>query len=218
MAAQASTLADRVASLLPLALLPAAPAMLFLGASRIFPAGDCRPSAFDAAGMALAASGQTPLADAFFRAVTWAGSILVLGPLALVHAAFAWHRLRCRRAFFLPVALAGAALMAHATKIAIARERPDVPALIDMPADASFPSAHSLQASAFVMAWLLAPGRSVRRARAGEIAIGLLLVALVAWSRLHLQVHYPSDILFALAAGAIWVLTFRQPSIWRLKT
>ena len=216
MAAQATTLTDRVASLLPLTLLPAAPAILFLGASCICSAGDCRPSAFDAAGMALAASGQTPLADAFFRAVTWAGSILVLGPLALVHTAFAWHR-RSPRAFFLPLALAGAALIAYVTKIAVARERPEVPALIDMPADASFPSAHSLQASAFVMAWLLAPGRSVRPPRAGEITIGIVLVGLVAWSRLHLQVHYPSDIVFALAAGVIWVLTFRQPLIWRPK-
>jgi undecaprenyl-diphosphatase len=169
------------------------------------------------AALLLAARGHAPLADAFFRAVTWGGSILVLGPLALAQAALAWHRLRSRRALFLPVALAGAALMAFAVKIAVDRGRPDVAALIEMPADASFPSAHSLQVSAFVAAWLLAPGRDRRRPRLAEIALGSVLVGLVAWSRLHLQVHYPSDILFGLAAGILWVIALRRLPVWSRK-
>jgi undecaprenyl-diphosphatase len=199
-------------------LLLAAPALLFLGAAGICSADDCRPGAFDAAGMVLAARGQAPLADAFFRSMTWAGSIIVLAPLAIVHAMIAWQRMRSPRAFFVPAALAGAALMAYVTKIAVARERPDIVALVDMPADASFPSAHSLQAGAFVTAWLLAPGRDDRQPREAEIALAILLAATVAWSRLHLQVHYPSDILFGLAAGVIWAVTFRQLSIWSAKT
>jgi len=217
MTAKASPPANRPASALPLALLLAAPAVLLLGAGSICPAGDCRPGAFDTAAMALAARGHAPLADAFFRAVTWGGSILVLGPLALAHAAFAWHRLRSCRALFLPVALAGAALLAYAAKIAVDRDRPDVAALIEMPADASFPSAHSLQVSAFVAAWLLTPGRDPRPSRWPEIALGVLLVGLVAWSRLHLQVHYPSDILFGLAAGILWVIALRRLPLWRWK-
>ena len=84
-----------------------------------------------------------------------------------------------------------------------------------MPADASFPSAHALQVSAFVTAWLLAPGRDRGRPRWPEIVLGILLVALVAWSRLHLQVHYPSDILFGMAAGALWVTSLRRLHVWR---
>lgn len=210
-------LKDRLAPAVNSALLLAAPALLFLGASSVCAAGDCRPGAFDAAGMALAARGHAPLPDAFFRVVTWAGSILVLGPLAVCHAALAWRRMRSRGALFLPAALAGAALMAYATKIAVDRERPAVVPLIDMPADASFPSAHTLQASAFVMAWLLAPGPAAGRPHTAEAALGILLVALVAWSRLHLQVHFPSDILFGLAAGTIWVLTLRRTAIWNPK-
>lgn len=217
MVAQPPTLASRAASLAPVVFLLAAPAVLLLGTGSLCPAGECRPGTFDKAGMALAAQGHAPLADAFFRAVTWGGSIFVLGPLALLHALFAWRVLRSPRAFFVPAALAGAALLAFATKIVVARERPDVAALIAMPADASFPSAHALQASAFVTAWLLAPGRSDGSPRSGEIALGIVLVALVAWSRLHLQVHYPSDVLFALAAGTLWAVTFRQLSIWRQK-
>ena len=215
MQARATGRAGRFGSLAPLVLLLAAPAVLFLGAGAVCPAADCRPGTFDAAGMALAARGHGPLADAFFRILTWGGSILVLGPLAVIHAIFAWNRLRSPRALFVPVALAGAALMAYATKIAVDRERPDLAALIEMPADTSFPSAHSLQASAFAMAWLLAPAR--RQPIKLEVAFAILLVALVAWSRLHLQVHYPSDILFGLTAGLIWVVALRRLSYWNPK-
>jgi undecaprenyl-diphosphatase len=199
------------------ALLLAAPAILWLGAFGISAASDGRPGEFDAAGMALAARGHMPLADAFFRTVTWAGSILVLMPLALAHTLLAWRRLRSTAALFLPAALVGASLMAYATKIAVARDRPDVAALIDMPTDASFPSAHTLQASAFALAWLIAPSRS-GRPHVAEIALAMLLVGLVAWSRLHLQVHFPTDVLFALAAGIVWVLCLRRLPIWSKTT
>lgn len=189
-------------------LLLAAPALLALGAA------GCRPGDFDAAGMALAARAHAPLADAFFRAVTWGGSIVVLAPLALAHAAFAWRRLKDRRAFFVPLALAGATALGFVAKIAVDRARPDLAALIEMPVDASFPSAHALQATAFAAAWLLAPGRARGRPALAESALAVLLVGLVAWSRLHLQVHYPSDILFALAAGLAWVLALRRLSFW----
>ena len=199
------------------ALLLAAPAILWLGALGISAGTEGRPSEFDAAGMALAARGHMPLADAFFRTITWAGSILVLMPLALAYALFAWRRLRSAAAFFLPAALVGASLMAHATKIAVARDRPDVAALIDMPADASFPSAHTLQASAFALAWLIAPSRS-GRPHVAEFSLAIVLVGLVAWSRLHLQVHFPTDVLFALAAGIVWILCLRRLPIWSKTT
>ncbi len=198
-----------------------APALLLLGAGLVCADSACHSPAFDIAGMALAAQGQGPLADVFFRVLTWAGSIVVLGPLAIGLAIHAWQRQPGSpkparpQALFVPVALAGAALMAYATKLAIARPRPEVAALIEMPADASYPSAHALQISAFVAAWLLAPGRSTGPPRLAPIALAMLLVVLVAWSRLHLQVHYPGDILFALAAGAVWVVTLRQLPGWR---
>lgn len=207
----------RAAPLITAVMLMGAPALLFFGALVVCTAGDCRPGLFDSAGMAFAAQGHGPLSDAFFRAVTWGGSILVLGPLAVVHAAIMWHRLRCVGALFLPTALAGASLMAYATKSAVARERPDVAPLIEMPVDASFPSAHALQIGAFAMAWLLAPTRRVPYPGAVEIALALVLVMLVSWSRLHLQVHYPSDILIALVAAVIWVGALRQSPIWSAK-
>lgn len=178
---------------------------------------DSRFGAFDAAGMRLAAHGHGPQADEFFRAITWFGSILVLAPLALVHAIVAWRHINSTAAFFLPTSLAGASLMAYLVKISAARDRPEVVSLIDMPTDASFPSAHTLQASAFALAWLMTPSRS-RHPTAIEILLATALVVLVAWSRLHLQVHYPTDILFALAAGVIWVVGLSLLPVWRKTT
>lgn len=212
-----ATAAETGTAPLAAVLLLAAPAILWLGAASVCSGTDCRPGAFDAAGLALAAGGHMPLTDAFFRVVTWAGSILVLMPLALAHALVAWRRLPAPGALFLPAALAGAALLGFAAKIAVDRNRPEVATLIEMPADASFPSAHALQVSAFALAWLLAPGREARL-RGTEIVLAVLLVALVAWSRLHLQVHYPSDILYGLAAAIVWVCGLRCLPIWSKTT
>ena len=196
-----------------IAWLLAAPALLALGAGLVCAPGNCQPGAFDVLVLRLAAQAHASLADGLFRGLTWAGSILVLAPLALVQAGLAWRRLRHVRALFLPVALAGASLMAYAAKHLIGRERPAVAALIDMPADASFPSAHALQITAFVLAWLCAPGR-VGPVGGMPSVLGGLAIVLVAWSRVHLQVHYPTDILFGLAAGAVWVLALRRLPIW----
>ena len=75
--------------------------------------------------------------------------------------------------------------------------------LIANPADYSFPSGHTL--SSVIGATILT--RTDRRF--GWAAISL--AALIAFSRLYLYVHFPSDILGAVALGvAIGELTFRQ--------
>lgn len=91
-------------------------------------------------------------------------------------------------------------------KNVIARPRPcwleSVPLLIANPADYSFPSGHTL--SSVIGATILM--RTDRRF--GWAAIPL--AALIAFSRLYLYVHFPSDILGAAALGvAIGELTFR---------
>jgi undecaprenyl-diphosphatase len=139
-----------------------------------------------------------------FRGITWLGSIAVLLPLALL---LAWrYEQRGLRgaALLLSGSLAGAWLFARIGKLLVERPRPDLhPALIEMPADLSFPSAHAMQIAAFALAWALAPG--TRRTLA-QLALAPAAVLLVALSRLYLQVHYPTDVLFGLIAAAAWVL------------
>lgn len=70
---------------------------------------------------------------------------------------------------------------------------PWVPQLIPLPSGSSFPSGHT--ASSFTAAWILWKANR----RFGIPA--LLLAACIAFSRLYLFVHYPTDILGGMALG-----------------
>lgn len=175
---------------------------LWAGAALVCPQGDCRVPAFDRQILAALNGLQRPWLDAMLAAATWLGSIAVLMPAALALAW--WHRVRGRidAALLLPVAVGGAWLLAHACKAAVSRPRPDLhPALIAMPADLSFPSAHALQITAFALAWVAVAGRRPGRA---VVATAIAITLVVALSRLYLQVHFPSDVLAGMIAGAGW--------------
>lgn len=83
-----------------------------------------------------------------------------------------------------------------------ARPRPswlvDVPLLIANPTDFSFPSGHT--ASSFIAAFLL----TAYRPRLGFIAIPA--ATLMAFSRLYLYVHFPSDVLGAVLLSGLIAL------------
>ncbi len=191
-------------------LLPWSLALLVLaaGARWVCPDGGCAVPAFDRAGLALAGGWRDPALYAGMAAVTWLGSLFVLLPLA----AWAAWRLaqmgRSRQSIFLLAALLGASALSHAAKLWVARPRPDLfPALVAMPADLSYPSAHTMQAAALALALLLvAPAGRARALLAMMLAAA---VALVAASRIHLQVHFPSDVFAGVLVAVGWVLGLR---------
>ena len=97
------------------------------------------------------------------------------------------------------IALAIAAAVANGpAKLLVRRRRPfhpSQPALIHMPRSTSFPSGHSAAAFAFATA---------ASAELPALAPVLLpLAAAVAYSRVHLGVHYPSDAVAGAAAQAL---------------
>ena len=164
----------------------------------------------DARGLAWMAARRGPTLDSFFEAATHLGSFLVTGPLALGLALALAARGRRAQAWFVIAALGGAALFAQVGKLLVARPRPEsAGSVVAQPADLSFPSAHATQVMALALAvWLVAAGAS--QGRRGAIAVGgALAVALVALSRVYLQVHYPSDVAAGLVGAAAWVLGLR---------
>lgn len=180
---------------------------LWIGAGVVCPSGACRVLELDRQLLGALNALQRPWLDAILMSATWLGSIIVLLPAALALAWRYWRRGQPGAALLLPLAIGGAWLLAHAGKLLVLRPRPDLyPALIAMPADLSFPSAHTLQITAFAFAWGLAAGS--RPGWAGVFAAALILL-LVALSRLYLQVHYPSDVLIGMIAGAAWVVGLR---------
>ena len=85
-------------------------------------------------------------------------------------------------------------------KHAVARPRPcwldtGVPLLIGVPKDYSFPSGHS--AASFAAAV------SIFVMHKKEGAAALILACLIAFSRLYLFVHFPTDVLAGIAVGFI---------------
>ncbi len=169
--------------------------------------GVCAVPGMDHAGLELARALAGPLPDRFMAAATWLGSIWVLLPLAVVAGLALWFVRRRRQAVFLLLALLGATVLAQAFKHGIDRPRPDLfPSLAALPLDASYPSAHTMQAVAAALAVAALAGRN----RPWLPPLLLLLAALVAWSRIHLQVHFPSDVLAGALAAALWVAGLKR--------
>jgi undecaprenyl-diphosphatase len=172
----------------------------------------------DRAGLGLAHQLRNTTLDGLMAIITHFGSIWLLLPLASVGAVWLWFRRLRMESGFLLLALLGATVLAQLAKLWVARPRPDLYAIsLPMPADLSFPSAHSMQVAALGMAMFLI----ITRQRVGwrvPLALGLsALVLLVGLSRIYLQVHFPSDVLAGLFAGAFWVLglhalMFSQPA------
>jgi undecaprenyl-diphosphatase len=141
------------------------------------------------------------------RAVTWAGSALVLVPVALI-CCFGLIRAGLRwEAFAVAVSLGGAILISDAVKLLVSRPRPPVEHLQTV-AGASFPSGHSTQASAFWFSLVLA----LRAARVAPLltrvaaGLALLIVLAVAASRVILGVHYPADVIAGVLLGTGWAV------------
>ena len=87
--------------------------------------------------------------------------------------------------------------------------RPEFQLLLAVPKDFSFPSGHTL--SSVIAVGCLA--RTDRRL--GAVAIPL--AALIAFSRLYLFVHFPSDVLASvvLGAGIVWGMERLFKAIWK---
>ena len=145
------------------------------------------------------------------RVITWAGSGFVLVPLAVVYCLVLGRAGLWREAAAVALSLGGATLIYDLTKALTSRPRPSVEHLQAV-TGSSFPSGHATQASAFWLSLVLV----LRATRVTPVALrvaGVLATALVlgvAWSRVYLGVHYPSDVVAGVILGSGWALWVRR--------
>ncbi|WP_435417425.1 phosphatase PAP2 family protein [Parerythrobacter aurantius] len=140
------------------------------------------------------------------RDVTALGGVF-LRNLFAVAAVIALLFLKLRREavlLFLTVSLGW--IVNTAVKSLVGRERPQiVPHLMEAGGE-SFPSGHSFNSAVVYIAIALAFAALSRRhsVRYTVILAAMLVSAMVAWSRVLLGVHFPSDVIAGWLGGAGW--------------
>ena len=160
------------------------------------------------AGVDLQPLGGNMLEEAV-RDVTALGGFL-LSTLAGGAAAIALLFLRLRREamLFTITVVLGWALNAG-MKLLVGRERPTLVPHLTEAAGYSFPSGHNF-ASAMIyigMALAFASLSSRHSVRYTLIGSAMIISALIAWSRVMLGVHFPSDVIAGWTGGAAWAFT-----------
>lgn len=149
--------------------------------------------------------------DGLFRTVTWLGSLYVLAPFAVLLVVALLYFQKRWEALLLVVGFSGAALWVYLAKALLDRPRPAlVEPVIALPADGSFPSAHTTQIVAFALCVVLIVRRTWPEWQFAAMVAAALLIVIVAASRVYLQVHYPSDVLGGFVLGIGWIALVRK--------
>ena len=111
-----------------------------------------------------------------------------------------------REAVLFAMTVAGGWIANTALKGIVGRERPQiVPHLMEAGGE-SFPSGHSFNAAVVYIAMALAFAAMSSRhsVRYTLVATAMILSAMIAWSRVMLGVHFPSDVTAGWLGGAGW--------------
>lgn len=163
--------------------------------------------AFDLAFARALRESVSPNWERFFTAVSWLGDreAIAVATLAIAVRLFFTHNLVL--AFGWIGAQAGGGLLNLTLKGAFERTRPEFADPLLAASSWSFPSGHAM--GTFVLfglgAYVLL--RNVRSwtVAGSVVTVSLLWCVLVAFSRLYLGVHFASDVIAGVIAGAAWV-------------
>lgn len=140
--------------------------------------------------------------------LTALGSFAVITLFTLIGVILLALKRDWRGSGYLAIGSIGAGLGTTAMKLTFTRVRPTViPRLVEVQGY-SYPSGHTLGATAFYLLLLFLSWRTFLtwRSRALVSICAGVLICGVAGSRIYLGVHYPSDVLSGICLGAAWVL------------
>jgi undecaprenyl-diphosphatase len=147
-----------------------------------------------------------PLLLEMVRDLTSLGGVLLRNVLALAAVvALLFLRLR-REAVLLAFTVAGGWLVNTLLKEAMGRARPEIVPHLTAAGGASFPSGHSFNSAVVFIAIALAFATLSAREPVRMTVIGAAVAVslAVAWSRVWLGVHFPTDVIAGWLGGAGW--------------
>lgn len=142
------------------------------------------------------------------RDISALGGFTVLTLVTLAACGYLWLGGRPRFALYLLISIAGGSLANTVLKGLFDRPRPDLVPHGTPAALSSFPSGHAMMSAVvfLTLGALLAYAAEDRRIKAYILTWALLLTLLVAFSRVYLGVHWPTDVIAGWVAGSTWAL------------
>jgi len=151
---------------------------------------------------------RSPALAAFLYAVTQLNSTAGIGLMTLVLVAILARMREGCWVLGVVLSVGGGMLLNLLLKDLYERARPALNDPLVVLTTYSFPSGHTAGATAFygVLAAFLVSRTRHGRERANIVAAAAFAVALVAFSRVYLGAHYPSDVVAATASSCVWLV------------
>ncbi len=158
---------------------------------------------------------RTPFLAKIFYFITNFAGLITMGILTGISVIYFFLKKEIAYLYALLLILVGNEGSVYLIKIFINRARPGADIAYYLEGSKSFPSGHSAIAMAFFgfVIYYLIHHIKGRNNKSLIIFCGMLLVALIGFSRLYLGVHYLSDVLGGFLLGALWLvagMTFRE--------
>lgn len=155
--------------------------------------------------LAIHQTAQLPI-DRFATTLTKLGIYWGVIPMTTVIYLFLLYRKKWNQARYLLITMLGCAIISPTIKLLLHRERPQLwQSLYSLPKNYSFPSSHAMWSMTLVVALVILTWGS-RWCCLLLLGGGLFAVA-IAWTRLYLGVHFPSDIIAAWLLSLAWAVS-----------
>lgn len=162
---------------------------------------------------------RTPGATTLLEAITTVSSPTWLTVIGIGFAVvWALVRREVWRPFVLMAAMGVTVAVSTVIKHLLARSRPPTAQMLMGPDDAfSFPSGHTLGITVFVLvlAYLMLSRRSTAWRRTALAVAAVVLIPLVALSRVYLGYHWPTDVLASVFLGTALLGVAMLADAWR---
>lgn len=165
-----------------------------------------RTQAFDESVLRWIAGHRSPALEPIMMEITFLGTGTVVMAIVVVSGLFLWLSNHKYSAALLVVCTLGGIVLNNLLKLGYSRPRPQlfdwvVPAL-----SWSFPSGHAMSAAAVygTVAYLAARLQKRHAHRVITMLCAVVLIIMIAMTRLYLGVHYPSDVIAGVIIGLAW--------------